>query len=108
VGECAPGISNLVRFTLKTQQADYKTLAKFTGVTTARGKQQARMIFKRRVDHIMIANKEEGKYEPRKIVAERVRTELGEVMKAKFASLQQEDFDSLRIRERLYKKNMGL
>lgn len=52
----------MVRFTLKAQRADYKTLAKFTGVTTAKGKQQARMLFKRRVDHIMLANKKEGKY----------------------------------------------
>lgn len=68
VGECAPGISNLVRYTLKSQQADYQTLSKFTGVTTARGKQQAKLIFKRKVDQIMLTNKSQQKYEPRKVV----------------------------------------
>ncbi len=31
------------------------------------------MIFKRKIDRVMIENEEQGKYEPRKIVEERVR-----------------------------------
>jgi hypothetical protein len=42
------------------------------------------------------------------VVAARVKEELGVAMRAKFASLEQEEYSSLRIRERLYKKNMGL
>jgi hypothetical protein len=42
------------------------------------GRQQARLIFKRKVDQIMIENEKNNKYEPRKLVAERVKTSLGE------------------------------
>lgn len=108
VGEAAPAISNLVRFILKKQDASHKELARFTGVTTARGKQQARLIFKRKVDQVMLANQQSGTYEPRKVIAARLKAELGEAMKEKLASLQQEEHSSLRLRERLYKKNMGL
>lgn len=54
MGKCAPGVSTVVRYTLKQQQADYPTLAKFTGITTAQGRQQAKLIFKRKIDQIMI------------------------------------------------------
>ena len=46
----------VVRHLLKKDQADYEMVSKFTGVTTARGRQQAKMIFKRKVDRIMIQN----------------------------------------------------
>jgi len=54
-GKCAPAVANIVRATLKDDW-DYKKTAEFTGVTTARGRQQARMILRRRVQKIMIEN----------------------------------------------------
>ena len=55
-GECSAGVSAIVRHILKKNKADYEILSKFTGITTARGRQQAKLIFKRKVDHIMIEN----------------------------------------------------
>lgn len=49
VGECEPGVSTVVRHILKQHQSDYQTVAQFTGVTTAKGRQQAKMLFKRKV-----------------------------------------------------------
>ena len=57
----------MIRYVLK-ERFDYKTLSAFTGVVTSRGRQQARLIFKRKVDKIMIENEEKGQYEPRKVV----------------------------------------
>jgi hypothetical protein len=51
----------MTRHILK-ENSDYNTIAKFTGVTTARGRQQAKMIFKRKIDKIMIENEQQGKY----------------------------------------------
>lgn len=60
-GKCAPGVANVVRYALQDHK-DYGMLSKFTGVTTARGRQQALMIFKRKVDRVMIENEKQGKY----------------------------------------------
>lgn len=61
-GECAAGVSAVVRHLLKKEQAGYDVLSKFTGVTTARGRQQSKLIFKRKVDRMMLQNEQEGKY----------------------------------------------
>ena len=44
-----------MRYSLR-DVGDYKALAAFTGVTTSKGRQQARMLFKRKVEQIMIEN----------------------------------------------------
>jgi hypothetical protein len=82
-GKCAPGVANFVRFALKDYD-DYGMLTKFTGVTTSRGRQQAKMIFKRKIDKIMIENEEQNKYEPRKVIEDRLRKEEGVKMQDKF------------------------
>lgn len=56
-----------MRYCLKDNY-DFETISKFTGITTARGRHQAKIIFKRKVDKIMIENEEKGVFEPRKIV----------------------------------------
>lgn len=48
-GELASGAAWKIRELLLKQNADYKTIANFTGVTTAKGRQQAKLILKRRV-----------------------------------------------------------
>ena len=105
-GKCPPGITGMVRHILKTDKADYKTLARYTGLTTAKGRQQQKLIFKRKVEQVMLDNQNEGKYEPKKLVAKRVKSELGEDFKQRMKELQGEETSSLGIRTRLYKKNM--
>ena len=56
-------------------------------MTTAKGRQQQRMIYKRHIEKIMIENEKDGKYEPKKLVAKRVKEELGEKAKAKMKNL---------------------
>lgn len=56
-----------MRYCLKDNY-DFETISKFTGITTARGRHQAKVIFKRKVDKIMIENEEKGVFEPKKIV----------------------------------------
>ena len=71
----------MVRYWLKKDKADYKKLAMYTGLTTAKGRQQQKMIYRRKVEQVMLDNQKEGKYEPKKLVAKRIRAELGEVFK---------------------------
>ena len=56
----------------------------------------------------MLQNEREGKYEPRKVIEKKLREDLGEKMKEKFQLLVRDEYSAVRIRERLYKKNMGL
>jgi hypothetical protein len=56
----------------------------------------------------MLQNEREGKYEPRKVIVKKWRENLGEQMKEKFQLLVRDEYSAVRIRERLYKKNMGL
>ena len=55
MGKCAPGVALLFRAALR-KEATYKNVSDFSGVTTSRGRQQARLLFKRKVDQIMIEN----------------------------------------------------
>ena len=72
-GNCAPGVANVLRYGLK-ENFDYKTLSSFTGITTSKGRQQAKLIFKRKVDQIMRENEEQDTYEPRKLIEEKLRS----------------------------------
>lgn len=42
------------------------------------------------------------------MIEKRLREELGGKMKDKFQLLVKDEYSAIRIRERLYKKNMGL
>jgi len=72
-GRAAPGVANVLRFGLR-EDSDYKTLSSFTGITTSKGRQQARLIFKRKVDRQMRENEEQNTFEPRKLIEEKLRS----------------------------------
>lgn len=53
-GKCPPAFANLVRQLLINKDKDLETITKFTGITTAKGRQQNREIQKRKVRAWMV------------------------------------------------------
>ncbi len=55
-GEASPGVAAYVRFNLLNNKSSYEQIAKYTGITTAKGRQQAKELMRRRVDRQMKEN----------------------------------------------------
>ena len=67
-GRSAPGFAEFVRARLIETNADYEKILKYSGITTAKGRQQKKELLRRKIDLIMKKNKEDGVYVPRKLI----------------------------------------
>lgn len=65
-GRAPPAFASFVRYGLLEGDANHQKLMAFSGITTAKGRQQKREILKRRLSMRMRENQEKGTFVPKK------------------------------------------
>lgn len=76
-GQCAPGLANAIRrVLLEKSETNYNTVAHYSYITTAKGRQQASELLKRRIDLVMNENQKNGVFVPKKQVRKDLLKEM--------------------------------
>lgn len=105
-GKFSPAVAYNMRTVLLEKDADYETIRKYQYVLTSKGRQQRKLMFKRKVLQYYLDLKEQGINLTKKVISQKLldeeANELAETYKEKVIA---DVARSLRNRQELFKKN---
>ncbi|KRW98771.1 Ribosomal protein L22/L17 [Pseudocohnilembus persalinus] len=105
-GKTPPTLAYILREQLKNQQADYQTLRKWSHVLTAKGRQQKRLMFKRKIIQKQQQYQRLGVTIEKKVIAQKLLEVEAEEWAQQYEQKRLElDQQSINKRTAIYKKN---